>query len=194
MHIGLHELEIMCRQGVFEVPEIESSVDVTSFIQNVTSISNGTSFAMEALLDYQTVTGSCNLSAKFCRPDDESAAKRVVHVLSHGIGFDKSYWDLPYNNLIYSYIGVAVDQYGYCTLSHDRFGVGNSSHADPYTVFQALAEIAALYQLNSMLRKGTLLSVDHAFNESGTIVNVDHSFGRNSHSRLQQCNPTLPMH
>ena len=76
----------MSRQGVFNVPEIESPIDVTSFIQKLTSISNGTNYTMEALLDYQTITGSYNISAKFCRPDDESTEKPVVQVLSHGIG------------------------------------------------------------------------------------------------------------
>jgi pimeloyl-ACP methyl ester carboxylesterase len=72
---------------------------------------------------------------------------------------------------------VAVDQYGYCTLSYDRLGIGNSSHADPYTVVKAPAEVSALYQMNSMLRMGTFPTVNHAFNEPGTIINVGHSFG-----------------
>ena len=86
---------------------------------------------------------------------------------------------------------MAVDQYGYCTLSYDRFGIGNSSHADPYTVVQAPAEISALYQLNSMLRMGTLPSVDHAFNESGTIVNVGHSFGSQQSYTLAAMYPNI---
>jgi pimeloyl-ACP methyl ester carboxylesterase len=86
---------------------------------------------------------------------------------------------------------VAVDEYGYCTLSIDRFGIGNSSHADPYTVVQAPAEVSALYQLNKMLRMGTLPTVPHAFNQSGTIVNVGHSFGSQQSYMLSLMDPNI---
>jgi hypothetical protein len=68
------------------VPEIMSPIDATRLVQNITSIMNGSNYTMEALVDYQTVTGSYNISAKFCRPDKESGTKPVVQVLSHGIG------------------------------------------------------------------------------------------------------------
>jgi pimeloyl-ACP methyl ester carboxylesterase len=115
----------------------------------------------------------------------------LLHLADSNHRFDKTYWDLPYNNFNYSYIDVAVDQYGYCTLSFDRFGIGNSSHADPYDVVQAPAEISAMYQLNSMLRIGTLPTVDHAFNESGTIVNVGHSFGSQQSYALAAAYPDI---
>lgn len=86
---------------------------------------------------------------------------------------------------------MAVDQYGFCTLSYDRFGIGNSSHADPYNVVQAPAEVSALYQLNSMLRMGTLPTVPHAFNETGTIVNVGHSFGSQQSFMLAAMYPNV---
>jgi pimeloyl-ACP methyl ester carboxylesterase len=105
--------------------------------------------------------------------------------------FDKTYWDLPYNNFNYSYIDVAVDKYGYSTLSYDRFGIGNSSHADPYSVVQAPAEISALYQLNSMLRMGTLPTVNQTFDKSGTIVNVGHSFGSQQSYALAAMYPNV---
>lgn len=86
-------------------------------------------------------------------------------------GFDKSYWDLPFNAYEYSYIGVAVDKYGFCTVSIDRLGIGNSSHADPLNVVQAPAEVSAMHEVTKMLRGGT---VKQAFDR---IVHVGHSFG-----------------
>lgn len=115
----------------------------------------------------------------------------VSHLIDRNLRFDKAYWDLPYNDFNYSYIDVAVDQYGYCTLSYDRFGIGNSSQADPYDVVQAPAEVSALYQLNLMLRMGTLPTVDQAFNESGTIVNVGHSFGSQQSYMLAAMYPNI---
>ena len=67
-----------------------------------------------------------------------------------------------------------MDRYGFCTLSIDRFGIGNSSIADPLNVVQAPAELSAIYQLTMMLRNGTLPQVPHAFDK---IVHVGHSFG-----------------
>lgn len=97
------------------------------------------------------------------------------------------YWDIPFNNFNYSYIDVAVDQFGYCTLSIDRLGVGNSSIADPLNVIQAPAELSALQQVNMMLRKGTLPSVPHAFTK---IVSVGHSFGSGLSYALAAMDPT----
>ncbi len=87
---------------------------------------------------------------------------------------DASYWDLAFNAFNYSYIDVAVDTFGFCTLSIDRLGVGNSSMGDPLSEIQAPAELSAIAQISMMLRNGTLPTVPHAFTK---IVHVGHSFG-----------------
>ena len=86
------------------------------------------------------------------------------------------YWDISYNNFNYSYIDTAVDKYGFSTLSIDRFGIGNSSIADPLDVVQAPAELSAILEVTTMLRQGTLpgLSYAPAFDK---VVHVGHSFG-----------------
>lgn len=84
------------------------------------------------------------------------------------------YWDLPFDNCNYSYVDVAVDQYGYSTLSIDRFGIGASSIADPLNIVQAPTELSAIYEITMMLRKGTLPKVSQAFSK---VVHVGHSFG-----------------
>lgn len=168
-------VDIEARQGMFNVPNITTDQDVTQFFQNYSSIMGGTNYTAEVLTGYQTVTGTYNISAKFCTPDVMNSTKPVVQVLTHGIGFDKTYWDIPYNNFNYSYENIATES-GYCTLAIDRFGIGNSSHADPYQIVQAPAEVGALYQINSMLRNGTLPGVNMTFG-TGQIVNVGHSFG-----------------
>lgn len=73
-----------------------------------------------------------------------------------------------------SYIDNAVDQNGYCTLSYDRLGIGESSHSEPKNEIQAFLEIEALAALTRMLRNGTLPTVDQAFSR---VVHVGHSFG-----------------
>ncbi|KAI4146251.1 MAG: hypothetical protein L6R39_003524 [Caloplaca ligustica] len=151
---------ISARNGVFNIPTLQGNADATTFVQNLTSIRGN--FTEEALLDYATVSGAYEISAKFCKPDVENGKNPTVQVLTHGLGFDKTYID------------IAVDQYGFCTLSIDRLGEGNSSKADPLSVLQAPAEMSAVYELTMMLRNGTLPNVPHAFSK---IVHVGHSFG-----------------
>ncbi|KAL8763629.1 MAG: hypothetical protein Q9184_000629 [Pyrenodesmia sp. 2 TL-2023] len=165
-------VSISARNGVFNIPTLQGNADATTFIQNLTSIRGN--FTKEALLDYTTVTGDYDISVKFCKPNTENGSNPTVQVLTHGLGFDKTYWDLPFNNFNYSYIDVAVDHYGFCTLSVDRLGEGDSSKADPLSVLQAPAETSALYELTMMLRNGTLPNVQQAFTK---IVHVGHSFG-----------------
>ncbi|KAL1961579.1 hypothetical protein VTN77DRAFT_1431 [Rasamsonia byssochlamydoides] len=177
-------VDISARNGVFNVEQPQSNTDVTQFALNTTSIK--WNFTEEALTGYQTVTGTYNISVKFCQPDNFDFKNGVIQVLTHGIGFDKTYWDLPFNNFNYSYIDVALDA-GFCTLSLDRLGIGNSSIADPISIIQAPAEVSALFELNSMLRAGTLPGVPHTF---GTIVNVGHSFGSVQTYQLAAYHPT----
>ncbi|KAI4177132.1 MAG: hypothetical protein LQ343_000614 [Gyalolechia ehrenbergii] len=178
-------VSISARNGVFNIPTLRGNADATTFAQNLTSIRGN--FTEEALLGYATVTGVYDISAKFCKPETENGTNPTVQLLTHGLGFDKTYWDLPYNNFNYSYIDVAVDQYGFCTLSIDRLGEGNSSKADPLDVLQVPAEMSALYELTIMLRNGTLPSVPQAFNK---VVHVGHSFGSTLSVALAIMHPT----
>ena len=75
----------------------------------------------------------------------------------------RSYWDLPYDDYRYSYIGVATDQYKYCTLSYDRLGLGASSHGDPVNELQASLEVALLAEITVMLREGKYPGAAHPF-------------------------------
>lgn len=165
-------VNINARQGMFNVPTLNSTFDAVTFALNVTK--QGSNFTEEALIGFQNLEGSYNISAKYCRPDQSTSdSLPTVQVLSHGIGFDKSYWDLPYNNFSYSYTDVALAN-GYHTVAIDRFGIGNSSHADPLNVVQAQAEISALREITTALRNGSFPSVDTSFEK---IVHVGHSFG-----------------
>ncbi|CAL8576426.1 hypothetical protein XPA_002310 [Xanthoria parietina] len=178
-------VSVSARNGVFNIPTLEGNADATTFAQNLTSIRGN--FTQEALLGYETVAGEFDISVKFCKPDAENGTNPTVQVLTHGLGFDKAYWDLPFNDYNYSYIDVAVDHYGFCTLSIDRLGEGNSSKADPLSVLQAPAEMSAIFELTMMLRNGTLPNVPRAFNK---IVHVGHSFGSALSYLLAVMHPT----
>lgn len=176
---------LSARNGVFNVPLLLDNHDATTFIANFTK--PGGNFSDEVLLGYQTIDNTYDISVKFCRPDSGCGGDPTVQFLTHGIGFDKSYWDLPYNSFNYSYIDVAVDQYGFSTLSIDRLGIGNSSIADPLSIIQLPAELSAIYELTLMLRSGSLPNVDRAFSK---IVHVGHSLGSILSYNLAAMDPT----
>ena len=132
----------------------------------------GTNYTASVLEGYQTVSGNYSIAATYCHPD--SGPSNVVQVLTHGIGFDRSYWDLSFHNYNYSYVKTAVDEYGYSTFSWDRLGVGASSHGEPVNEIQALLEVDALRVLTNDLRNGTIPGVSHKFCKA---LHVGHSFG-----------------
>ncbi|KAF2681206.1 hypothetical protein K458DRAFT_372073 [Lentithecium fluviatile CBS 122367] len=162
-------VSISSRQGQFKDVPAESNLDTGAFAQAFTQ--QGRNYSATLLEGFQTVTGNYSISAKFCYPDYGTGS--TIQLLSHGIGFDKTYWDLSYNNYNYSYVEVAVEQ-GYSTLAIDRFGIGNSSHADPINIVQAQAEIEALNAVTTGLRAGTIPGISSTFEK---VVHVGHSFG-----------------
>jgi len=163
---------ITSRNAVFNIAVPGTNFDVPTFVQNATR--QGANFTQLALAGYANVAGTYNISAQFCRPTNATAKKPVIQILTHGIGFDKTYWDLPYNDYNYSYVSSAVEA-EYCTLSYDRLGIGNSSHGEPLNEIQSHLEIQALRALTALLRTGAYPGVRHAFGRD--IVHVGHSFG-----------------
>ncbi|KAI9808812.1 MAG: hypothetical protein M1827_007187 [Pycnora praestabilis] len=166
-------VEISARNGIFNLSVPQNNMEATIFTQNFTSIMGGGNLTESSLLGYNTTTGTFNISAKFCTPNNGSGSNPTVQFLTHGIGFDKTYWDIAFNNFNYSYTDVAVDTYGYSTFAIDRLGIGNSSKGDPLSEIQAPAELSAIYELTMMLRAGSLSGVPLA----DKVVHVGHSFG-----------------
>jgi pimeloyl-ACP methyl ester carboxylesterase len=63
---------------------------------------------------------------------------------------------------------------GYSTLAIDRFGIGNSSHGDPFNEIQAQAEVEALNAVTTKLRNGEIPEVSCTYKK---VIHVGHSFG-----------------
>ncbi|KAK8126294.1 uncharacterized protein PG998_002053 [Apiospora kogelbergensis] len=124
------------------------------------------------------VTGDYKLAATYCEPSDGSPPK-VLQILTHGIGFGRSYWDFAYNDYEYSYVNHAL-AHGYATLAWDRLGLGESSRLDPVKEVQLPLEVEALRELTRLIRAG---SVDlkgtpaNAGTKFDKIVHVGHSLG-----------------
>ncbi|KAE9378921.1 hypothetical protein N431DRAFT_478041 [Stipitochalara longipes BDJ] len=134
----------------FELPVNQSQVTETivEFLQvNATLLS-------EILGPKQNISGTYSISTKLCWPASLSSPNTsTIQLLTHGVGFDKCYWD--FYSASYSYQNAAAKA-GYTTLSYDRLGVGASDHPDPIQIVQAPLEIEIAHQLIQSLRHGPL--------------------------------------
>lgn len=161
---------ISARNAVFNVAAPQTDCGVTDFILDLSQ--QGSNYSAAVLAGYATVSGDYELAATYCTPD--GGAGKTLQILTHGIGFDRSYWDFPLNNYNYSYVETAVDQYGFSTLSYDRLGIGMSDHGEPVNEIQASLEIAALTAVTKLARAQKIPGVEDTFEK---VVHVGHSFG-----------------
>jgi pimeloyl-ACP methyl ester carboxylesterase len=108
-------------------------------------------------------TGS--VTGTLCTPPDAS----TVQLLVHGYGYNRWYWELPYQLATYSYVRAA-NRAGYATLAIDRPGAGASIH--PPSLFDtSWMQIRVLHELVQALRHGTF------GNTFTKVVIVGHSLG-----------------
>lgn len=176
-------VSISANNGVFNVAIPQSNIDVTNLILN--GVQQGHNATQEVLSGYQTISGTYDIAATYCVPDKGDSG--VIQLATHGIGFDRSYWDFSYANYNYSYAEVAVDQYGYSLFTWDRLGIGMSEHLDPLNDVQAPLEQAALYALTQGLREG---SIKGCSANAQKIIHVGHSFGSELSYGLSRDYPT----
>jgi hypothetical protein len=79
-------VEISSRQGQFNEIPVETNLDTGAFAIRFSEFQGNYSDAL--LQDFQTLRGSYEISAQYCRPDNGSSG--TIQVLTHGIGFDKT--------------------------------------------------------------------------------------------------------
>lgn len=177
-------VHISARNGVFDVAPPATNIEATDFILD--NLRQGHDYANETLTGYRNVSGTYKLQTTYCEPD--SGPSGTVQLLTHGIAFDRTYWDFPAHDHKYSYTAVAVDEYRYSTLAWDRLGIGMSQHGEPVNEIQSTLEIAALKALTLMLRHGQIPGVGCAFSK---VVHVGHSFGSIQSYSLTVTDPEL---
>jgi len=179
-------VSISARNGVFNVNIPQDNVDVTNLMLEMAK--QGRNYTASVLTGYATVTGAYELAATFCTPDQGPG--KILQILTHGVGFDRGYWDIPFNNFNYSYVETAVDHYGFTTLSWDRLGIGMSDHGEPVNEIQSFLEIAALKAITRKARSQQLPGTagGHHFDK---VVHVGHSFGSIQSYALARDEPSL---
>ncbi|KAI1076769.1 Alpha/Beta hydrolase protein [Whalleya microplaca] len=181
-------ISISSQNGNFTMQAPSTNIQVTDFIldfsrpgtnysasvlSGANSNSSSNSSASASATAFATVSGTYAIAATYCEPD--AGPGHVLQVLTHGIGFDRSYWDLSAHAYNYSYAAAATAR-GYSTFAFDRLGIAESFQpgADPVNDIQAWLEIAALKQLTASLRDAQVPGIAARFDK---IVHVGHSFG-----------------
>ncbi|KAI0137332.1 Alpha/Beta hydrolase protein [Xylariales sp. AK1849] len=161
---------ITSRNGKFYVEPPTDNTEVTNLALNLAR--PGHNYSQEVLVESITVSGTYSIAATYCEPD--SGPGKALQVLTHGVGFDRSYWDFPFNNYNYSYVNAALTD-DYSTFAYDRIGTAQSSTpGDPVNEIQSWLQISSLHALTLMLRAATLPGVSASYDK---IFHVGHSFG-----------------
>lgn len=157
---------------VFDLSGPTSNIAVTDLILNLTQA--GRNLAQELSTGTSQISGTYRVGATLCTPPSTST---TLQVLSHGIGFTRTYWDFP----SYSYVDAALAR-GYATLTYDRLGSGASrlssrtgGDLDPINELQAPLEVALVSALTSIARAGQLGQAGNA--SFDRVLHVGHSLG-----------------
>ncbi|KAM4057221.1 alpha/beta hydrolase family protein [Hirsutella rhossiliensis] len=176
-------LYLRSRNGVFDMATPKTEIEVTNFILDYAR--NGRNYTNAVTTGFKTIKGNYKLAATYCEPD--WGARDTLQIVTHGIGFDRSYWDFPYKSYNYSYVNRALDQ-GYSVLSWDRLGIAHSSHGDPIDEIQIFLAIAALEELTKWVKHGKLQGGKHKYSK---MVHIGHSFGSAITLGMTSANPEL---
>jgi hypothetical protein len=79
-------VDISSRQGQFKEIPVENNLDVGGFATRFNQYQ--LNYSATLLEGYQTLQGSYEISAQYCKPDGYSSG--IIQLLTHGIGFDKT--------------------------------------------------------------------------------------------------------
>ncbi|MCJ1326009.1 hypothetical protein MMC10_002672 [Thelotrema lepadinum] len=182
-------VSVTAQNAVYDVLRVDNNTEAAQFAidQDTWDIPN------DQVIQNMTVSDTFDISAQLCIPQT-GAKKTHLQIATHGLVFDKRYWDVPIKASEYSYVDAAL-QAGYSILTYDRLGTGLSDKPDAYTVVQAPLELEILRNITEQSRSGSLLqqaaaAASIAFPNSTTtsfpfsssltfdkIIHVGHSFG-----------------
>ena len=79
-----------------------------------------------------TVSGSFDISLKYCEPTTRNSSRsQTLLLLAHGATYNSIYWDFPFKPNNYSFVRFMAAQ-GYPTLLVDRLGMLTFNFLDGY--------------------------------------------------------------
>ncbi|KAK4454242.1 Alpha/Beta hydrolase protein [Podospora aff. communis PSN243] len=165
-------LTITSNNLAFGLPKFQNNFDVADFVDTITS-RNALTAASVIAPNRQTLTANYSISATFCKPAiPPKNHKHTVLIATHGLNFDRSYWDPALPKPTYSFVDWAVGN-GYSILYYDRLGVGKSSQVSGY-VAQLANQVAVATELTKLVKQGEYVA---GLGKPDAVVLVGHSFG-----------------
>ncbi|KIW12549.1 hypothetical protein PV08_09826 [Exophiala spinifera] len=168
---------------IYALPHFNSDFDVADFIDILSSRS---SLPISSIFGgTHNVTAAYTIGATFCRPQ-HNYTNNTVLIATHGLNFDRSYWDPNLQNGNYSFVDFAVSQ-GYSVLFYDRLGVGESSRVSGYAA-QLSNQVAILQRLVGTVRD---TKYKDRFGRPKSVVLVGHSFGSGISLATVALDPTI---
>lgn len=151
-------------QLTFQLPVNQTQVTQT-FVNFITPAFDNAQYVSGT----HNVSGTYEIAATLCLPGYTNGSEPMtVQFLTHGVGFDRYYWDFAPG---YSYVDYAATQ-GQATFLYDRLGVGKSEKSDPLSEVQTPLELAIAIELIAKLRAGAFGGITPQ-----NVVGVGHSFG-----------------
>lgn len=173
-HLNLN-VPLTANNTIFSLDAPSNNAEVTDLILNLTQA--GANFVQDSETGTAQISGTYRVGATYCDPGQPSSASKGIQVLSHGIGFDRTYWDFP----DYSYVDQALAR-GYATFAYDRLGSGASrvssltgGDLDPVQELQSSLEVSLLRTLTKSLRAGDVPQLCNA--SFARVLHVGHSLG-----------------
>ncbi|KFY47811.1 hypothetical protein V496_10433 [Pseudogymnoascus sp. VKM F-4515 (FW-2607)] len=169
----------------FVLPKFDTNLDVADFTTQL-----GRRDVAESFIPFGapvTETANYRISGTFCTPKNKVAGhESTVFLASHGLGFDRRYWDASFDPKHYSFKDYVISK-GYSIFFYDRLGTGSSQKVSGYTN-QANIQVAILAELASAIRLGRLTG---SMGKPTAIVLVGHSFGSFISNALISAQPTV---
>ncbi|KAM7183617.1 hypothetical protein V8F20_012556 [Naviculisporaceae sp. PSN 640] len=162
-------------------PRVDNTIDAAEWVLNFTTWTSPADRAIGTININQTF----KISGKLCLPQSPGPRSKILHLATHGVGFDKRYWDVEINPKEYSYVESVLSA-GYSIFTYDRLGTGLSDKPDAYDIVQTSVQIEILKQLTILARSGKLVSSSKRITKSTPaldkflpekIIQVGHSFG-----------------
>ncbi|KAK3984059.1 alpha/beta-hydrolase [Cladorrhinum sp. PSN332] len=168
-------INITSTNAIFGLDRFKTNFDVADFIDIYSSRDETVS---KSVLSNRTenVTATYTISATFCRPGHGTPApnaKKSVLIATHGLGYDRAYWDPPQlDKSKYNFAEWALSQ-GYSIFYYDRLGVGKSQQVSGY-VAQLSNEQAILQEITKLVRGGHYTG---SIGKPDKLILIGHSFG-----------------
>ncbi|OIW24652.1 hypothetical protein CONLIGDRAFT_102057 [Coniochaeta ligniaria NRRL 30616] len=192
------QLEIPIKLSSFtttkwQQPRVDSTVDAVDWVDWMTTWTTPADKAAGNV----TINGTFKINGQLCVPP-EGAKSDILQIATHGVGFDKRYWDVEIKPEQYSWVDYTLAQ-GYSIFTYDRLGTGSSDKPDAYDIVQTDDQVEILRQLTLLLRSGKLISSSKKLGGVNTldrytpdkIVHVGHSFGSICTIGLLQINGSI---